>query len=162
MQKMSPIPIAINIRAARIPVRWTVRESHLPEIRDVNGRVLAPGRSERVFWPEVIQKHGVTELTEIEDPLDLRAQIFKAFNSNRSEATALNFLNRVGAWKATEEAIQESGAEGTYANVFYGHRQAIHFRVLPVTSEELWQDTEHWYKLLGSLRNPTKLRAEFK
>ena len=43
MQKMSPIsvvPIALRIRSARIPVRWSVRVST---------------QGERVFWPQVIE-----------------------------------------------------------------------------------------------------------
>jgi hypothetical protein len=147
MQKMSPIPIALHIRSARIPVRWTVRES-------VEG--------ERVFWPQVIETAGVTEIAEIEDPLDLRAQLFKMFNTNWNEDAALDFLESAGAWGAIEEDRREPWAKGTYVNVAFGHRDAVGLRVLPTTLEELRSDTGRWYRLLRTLSNPTKLKADFK
>jgi hypothetical protein len=158
---MSPISIALHIRSGRIPVQWRLRQHELYELRDVDRRVLAKGGSEMVFWPKVIEKAGILEVDEIEDPLDLRAEIFKTFNTNRTEDAALHFLHRVGAWKTVEGQSQESWAEGTYATVAYGHRQAIGLRVLPITVDELWQDVRYWYKLLG-VRNPTQLRTEFK
>jgi hypothetical protein len=163
---MSPIPsvpIALRIRSARIPVRWTVRESHRHEVCDVDGRVIDKGGVEKVFWPQVIEKAGIVEMTEIEDPLDLRVQLFRMFNTNRTESAALEFLNRVGAWQIVEDGgKQESWAEGTYANVTYGHRQVLGLRVVAVTLDDLLGDVKHWYRLLGTLRNPTKLQAEFK
>jgi hypothetical protein len=166
MQKMSPIPsvpIALRIRSARMPVTWTVRESYRPEVLAVDGRVIDKGGVERVFWPQVEGKWDMVEVTEIEDPLDLRVQLFKMYNTNRTEAAALDFLNRVGAWRIVEDGgKQESWAEGTYANVTYRHREILDVRVMPLTLEDLLGDVKHWYKLSGALRNPTKLQAEFK
>jgi hypothetical protein len=164
MQKMSPIQtvsIALHIRAARIPINWTVRESYQPEVRDVGGRVLAKRGVERVFWPQVKQKAGIVQVTEIEDPLERRIQLFKIFNKNRTEKAALDFLRCVGAWRAVEDNNRESWAEGTYANVSYGHRQAIGLRVLPTTLDGMLRETERWYKLLG-VDDPKRLEAEFK
>ena len=166
MLKMSPIsslPIALRIRAARIPVQWMVRESQRHEVRDVDGRVIDKGGVERVFWPQVIHSAGIVEVTEIEDPLDLRTQLFKLFHTNRTESAALDFLNRAGAWQIVEdEGKQEPWAKGTYAKVTYGHRQVFGLRVVAITLDDLLGDVKHWYRLIGALRNPTKLRAEFK
>jgi hypothetical protein len=147
MQKMSPIPIALNVRSARIPIRWTVRKTQ---------------DNEQLFWPQVVGKGGNVEATEIADPLSLRAQLFNLLNTDRSEGAALSFLNRVGAWRLWDGGNRESWAEGTYVNLNYGHRLAINGRVLPITLADLLRDTGHWYRLLGTLRNPVKLRAVFK
>ena len=166
MQKMSPIPsvpIALHIRAWRIPIRWTVRESFQPEVRDVDGRVLEEGGIERVFWPQVeTTKWGDTELEAIEEPLALRNQLFNLLNTNRTEKAALAFLDSVGAWMFhAGEPSQETWAAGTYVNVECGYRYAINLRVLPMAVDQLWEDTKHWYRLLSALRNPIKLRHEY-
>src|SRR5689334_11123186 len=97
MQKMSPIPsvpIALRIRAARIPVKWTVREHTIIETVDFDGRVIQKGGIERVFWPQVdIAKWGDVETREIENPLDVRNQLFHLFNSDWTEAGVLAFLD---------------------------------------------------------------------
>jgi hypothetical protein len=162
MQKMSPIAIALNIRSGRIPVRWTVREGHWAEGRGADGKLLWPGGKERVFWPEVIQTAGVVKVREIDEPLDLRARLFKAFNTNWSESTALDILDRVGAWRAAKATGNEQEPEGRRANVAYGHRLELNLCVSPVTLDQLRSDTERWYRLSGVLGNPAKLRAEFK
>lgn len=150
MQNMSPIPaipIALHIRAARIPVSWTVRVS-------IEG--------ERVLWPQVeTMKRGTLELSEIEDPLDRRIQLFRVFNTTRTEATALDFLHHIGAWRVVQDNIREEWAKGTYVDVAYRHRQAIGLRVLPTTLDEMLRDTERWYRLLG-VHSPKKVEAEFK
>src|SRR3954468_9844665 len=77
MQKMSPIQdvaITLRMRAARIPVKWTVRENE---------------EGERLFWPQVAK---FTEATDLENPLECRSMLFKALNRNRTEEAALNFL----------------------------------------------------------------------
>jgi hypothetical protein len=147
MKNMSPIPIALHIRAARIPVRWAARVS-------IEG--------ERVFWPQVeTTKWGTVELSEIEDPLDRRIQLFRVFNTTRTEAAALDFLHHIGAWRIVGDNTREEWAEGTYANVAYRHRHAVGLRVLPTTLADLLRETGRWYKLMG-IRNPKKLEAEFK
>lgn len=165
MQNMSPIPsvpIALHIRAARIPVHWTVRECPVEEVRDVGGRVLTKGGIERVFWPQVeTTKWGDVELVEIEDPLDRRNQLFKVFNTSKTEAAALDFLHHIGAWRIEKEISREEWAKGTYANVTFGHRQGIGLRALPVTLDEILRETGRWYRLLG-IHSPKKLEAEFK
>jgi hypothetical protein len=159
---MSPIPIALHIRAARIPIHWTVRDHLVVEVRDVHGRVLTEGGTERVFWPQVeTTKWGDVELAEIEDPLDRRIQLFKVFNRNRTEAAALDFLQHIGAWRIVAESNHEEWAKGTHANVTYGHREGIGLRMLPTTLPEILQATEGWYRLLGN-HNPKKLEAQFK
>src|SRR6266700_2294365 len=79
IQNMSPIQtfdIALDIRAGRIPVRWSVRDHHNPEVRDSSGKVLWKGEIERVCWPQVeLSKWGDAEVVEVESPLDLRAQL---------------------------------------------------------------------------------------
>jgi len=154
MQKMSPIPIAINIRAGRIPVNWTVREHPNP----------LDGAVERVFWPQAdATSWGDAEIAEIEDPLDLRNQIFRTFNTNWTEDSALDLLNRVGAWRIMQNGDrQEEWAKGMYANVAFGHRQAIGVRVEVMTLAEMRRDTDRWYRLLSSLQNPTRLRTEYR
>jgi len=165
MQKMSPIPsvpIALHIRAARIPIHWTVRECPVPEVSDLDGRVVAKGGVERVFWPHVEKtKSGEVELEEIEDPSYRRIRLFKILNTNRTEAAALDFLHLIGAWRTVEESTHEEWAKGTYANVTYGHRQGIGLRVLPITLDELFRETRRWYKLVG-IHDRKKLEAEFK
>lgn len=168
MQKMSPIPsvaLALHIRSARIPVHWTVRVSHEPEMRDFDGRVIAEAKTERVFWPQVETTNwGDVVLAEVEDALDLRNELFKMFNTNRTEEAALRFLNRVGAWRVEEGGDPKTWtwAQGTFANVTFGHRLAIGIRVVPSTLSEMLQYTEHWYRQVGILRNPTKLKAEYR
>jgi hypothetical protein len=165
MHKMSPIPtvpIALHIRAARIPIHWTVREHAVVEVSDLDGRVLTKGGVERVFWPQVEKtKWGDVELTEIEDPLKRRIHLFKIFNTNRTEAAALDFLHLIGAWRTVKESNHEEWAKGTHANVTYGHRRGIGLRVLPTTLDELLRETKRWYKLVG-IHNPKKLEVEFK
>ena len=165
MHKMSPIPtvpVALHIRAARIPIHWTVRECPVVEVRDADGRVLTEGGVERVFWPQVeTTKWGDVELTAIEDPLDFRIQLFRFFNVNKTEAAALDFLHDIGAWRTVSESHREEWAKGTYANVTYGHRQGIGLRMLPTTLPEILQATKGWYRLLGN-HNPKKLEAQFK
>jgi len=127
---MSPIPITITIRAGRIPVRWEVRPT-------VQG--------ERVFWPQVIEGE---DTVEIEDPLDLRKQLFRAFHTHTwNENAALAFLNRAGAWIAGPAVGREEWAEGTYTNVVFGRHDEINWRVRPVTLEEMRRDIKYWYEL---------------
>jgi hypothetical protein len=165
MHKMSPIPtvpIALHIRAARIPIRWTVRDHELHELRAADGRVISKGRIERVFWPQVeTTKWGDVELTEIADPLEFRIQLFRFFNISKTEAAALDFLQDIGAWRIVSEPNREEWAKGAYANVTYGHRQGVGLRMLPTTLPEILQATEGWYKLLGN-HNPKKLETQFK
>lgn len=67
---------------------------------DVDGRVIDKGGVERVFWPKIRKDQwDEAELDEIESPLDLRAQLFKIFNTSKSEDAVMGFLNRVGAWE---------------------------------------------------------------
>jgi hypothetical protein len=162
---MSPIPtvpIALHIRAARIPIRWTVRDHTLHEMRAADGRVLQEGGVERVFWPQVeTTKWGDVELTEIENPLEFRIKLFRFFNMNKTEAAALDFLQDIGAWRIVSETERERWAEGTYANVTHGHRKGVGLRMLPTTLPEILQAIEGWYRLLGN-HNPKKLEAQFK
>jgi hypothetical protein len=145
MQKMSPIPIAIKIRSARIPVRWQV----LVE------------KGKRVFWPQVIADEHTEE---IEDwtPLDLRASLFHTFNKNWNEDAALGFLNLIGAWAITGAGKREEWAQGTYTSVMFGHRDLVGLRVLPLPVEEMRSDVAYWYKLQTARHVLTKLQAEFK
>jgi hypothetical protein len=168
MHKMSPfptVPIALRIRAGRIPVSWTMRDDYHPEVRDVDGRVIERRRTERVFWPKVeTTKWGDAEVVDIEGPLDIRAQLFNIFNTNWNEKTALAFLEQVGAWRVANDGDPKTWtwAQGMFASVAYGHRQGLSIRVLPISSEDLRIETQYWYKLLGALKNPAKLRAVFK
>jgi len=137
---MSPIPIAIKIRSARIPVRWEIR-------------VATDG--ERVFWPQVIANEDTEEI-ENESPLDLRARLFHTFNTDWNETTALAFLNLVGAWQTTAAGDREEWAQGTYTNVTFGHRDEIGLRVLPVTLEDMQTEIDFWYKLQSARPGPTR------
>jgi len=163
---MSPIPsvpIALHLKAARIPIQWTVRESMSPEIRDIDGRVIAETTTENVFWPQVQKtKWNDVELTEIEDALDLRAQLFHIFNWNWTEQAVLAFLNRAGAWRIVDDGDETTWTAGTFATVAYGHREAVGIRVVPITLDEMRRETAYWYRLLCALSNPSKLRAAFR
>jgi hypothetical protein len=166
MQKMSPIStfeIALDIRAGRIPVRWTVRDSHRPEERDSSGRVIWKSEVERVFWPQVeLNKWGEAVVAEIEGPLDLRAHLFKAVNTNWSEKAVLAFLDRAGAWRILPAAREEEWAKGTYANVEFLHRYRTAVQILAVTVKELREEAEYWYRLLQCLGDPAKLKKAFR
>jgi hypothetical protein len=163
---MSPIPtfaIALEIRAGRIPVRWTARDHRVEELRDVEGRVLDKVRTERVLWPEVVTaKGGDTEVGELDGPLDLRAFLFKALNTNRSERAALAFLDRVGAWRIVPGGVPEVEvwAKGTYTRFAYRHRFALNMRVLPVPLDELWGEAEYWYQRQCLLGEPKKKKMK--
>ena len=165
---MSPIPcipIALRIRAGRIPVHWEIREHTIHEVRDVDGRVLTPGGIERVFWPQVQKtKWDDVEVDEVEDPLDLRNHLFHLFNAEWNELKVLAFLERVGAWRIVDDGDPriDVWAQGTFTDIVFAHREATGIRVLPITLEELRQETEYWYRLLGSLGNHSKLRSAFK
>src|ERR1039458_2164274 len=149
MTNMSPIPvfaIALEIQAGRIPVQWTAHDVPIHELRDVDGKVLTRAGTERVFVPKVkTTKWGDTELSDIDEPLDLRARLFKAFNTNWSEKSVLAVLEHVGAWKIGPGGVGQV-ADGTYANIAYRHRLAINVRVLPVTLDEVRGDVEYWYR----------------
>lgn len=121
----------------------------------MDGRVLDPGGSERVFWPEV---EPIAAVEEIEEPLDLRAQVFKAFNRDWSESTALDVLNSLGAWRT----VNANGLGSRCTKLAYGHRMELTICVLPITLAEMHSDIERWYKLLSALNDPTKLKSGFK
>jgi hypothetical protein len=163
MSPISTFAIALEIRAGRIPVRWTARDHRVEELRDVDGRIIGKGRTERVLWPEVeTAKGGDTEVSELDGPLDLQASLFKALNTNRSEKAALAFLDRGGAWRMVDGGVPEAEvwAKGTYTRFAYRHRLALNMRVLPVTLDELWGEAEYWYRLQCSLGEPKKLKKE--
>jgi hypothetical protein len=161
MQNMSPIPIALRIKAARIPVHWTVRVSTSPELLDADGETLYPEKKERVFWPQVEKTSwGDVELEEIEDPLLMRIRLLKLFHADRTEEAALQFLQTIGAWRVIQEEREESFAAGTYANITFGHRRLIGLRALPTTLDELLKETSHWYKLIG-VKSREKLEAHY-
>ena len=165
MQKMSPIPpfaIALDIHAGRIPVHWTARDHQVEEVRDVEGRVLTKGGTERVFWPEVeTTKSGDTAMQEIEDPSDFRAALFHALNTKWSESAALSILNRVGAWQIwTEDGGEREWQKGGFARIAYRHRSEIMVRVLPVELESMQRSTQYWYDLLSSPDKPKDARLK--
>jgi hypothetical protein len=167
MQNMSPIQtfsIALEIRAGRIPVRWTARDHHVTEVQDANGRVLMKGGTERVLWPEVeTTKWGDTAIQDIDDPSDIRAALFHALNTNWSEGTALALLNRVGAWRiGIEDGTEQEWQKGTFASVAYRHRSAFRVRVLPVELDDMRRTALYWYDLLGSPKDSAKQRAAFR
>lgn len=166
MHKMSPIssiPIALHIRAWRIPIDWTVRESCRPQLKDVDGRILDEGGIERVYCPRLANNRwGKIEPTEIENPLELRVQLFKMLNAGPREEAVLAFLNSVGAWRVIQEDRHESWTEGSHSDLMFGHRQITGMRALPLTLEDFRHDAKEWYGLLGVLHNPAKLKAEFR
>lgn len=170
IQKMSPIPtfpIELRIKAGRIPVRWEVRETEGLEIRGTEGKVISKRKTERIFWPRVVEtKWGDVKVREIDNPVDLRQELFRLANTNKSEEAALRFLNAVGAWRLSNygDPAIDVWARGTFASgVVFGHREILRVRVEPVTLAELLSDTEHWYRLLSSLRrNPVVIKSAFK
>ncbi len=168
---MSPIPIALNIRSGRIPVKWSVVTLPVHEVRDVDGTVLQEPGTERVFLPQVVKKAGMVELADIDvnkGEADLRTQLFKAINTNWTEEAALRFLNRVGAWQIVEdnsprhEWPKNRTRDGMYFSATYRHRRIKTSRVVPTTLADLKSDAEFWYKRLGALRSPTRLRANLR
>jgi len=167
MQNMSPMPpfaIALEIRAGRVPVQWTARDHHVEEVRDIDGRVLTKGGTERVLWPKVeTTKWGDTVMQEIEDPSDIRAALFHSLNTKWTESGALSILNRLGAWQVWNEDGQEQDwQKGTFARIAYRHRAEIKVRVLPVELDDMRRTTQYWYDLLGSPKNSAKLKAAFR
>jgi hypothetical protein len=163
MSPISTFSVAVEIRPGRIPVRWTVRDHHIDEVRNVDGRVIEKGRNERVFWPQVeATKRGDVKTHEIEDPTDLRAVLFKAFRTNWEEKSILAFLDRIGAWQVVTDDRRETWAKGRYANVAYRHRLLLNARVLPVTLHEVQRETDYWYQILGLLGNHAKLKEKVK
>jgi len=164
MRKMSPLPavsIAVRIRAWRIPVSWAVVESTRPELIDFDGRIVDKGGTERLFWPTVLRNRwNEIELLEIENPLDLRVKLFKVLNNNRSEDGALAFLNSVGAWDGRR--LGHQWEDGTFVNISFGHRQVFGLRIIPFTLDGFFGDASRWYELLKALRNPKKLKIEFR
>jgi len=116
-----------------------------------------------VFWPQVVTtaKTGDAVVSDLEDPLELRAVLFRSLNTKWSERTAQEFLDRVGAWRIVPGGVPENWAEGTYATIAFRHRFAVGVRVLPVTLDELRTETAYWYGLLGPLGNSAKMKKAF-
>jgi hypothetical protein len=166
MQKMSPIPsfaITLDIRAGRIPVRWTIRDAKIVEQRDIDGRVIVAAAVQRVFWPQVqtIGKSHDAVVNDLEDALELRTALFRSLNARWNEESALALLNKVGAWRIEPSGVREHWLEGTYATLAFRHRPAFGCRVVPVTLEDIQRDTEYWYGLLGTLGNTAKMKKAF-
>lgn len=166
MQKMSPIQtfeIALDIRAGRIPIRWTVRDYEKPEVSDPSGRVISKGEVGRLFWPQVEKtRWGGVEVTEIDGPLDLRAQLFKAVNTNWNENAVLGFLDRVGAWSIYPSEREEEWAKGRYANVEFLHRRTDLVEIIALTDRELRTEVKRWYRLLQMLDDSARLKKAFR
>jgi hypothetical protein len=152
MTKMSPIktfPIALHIKAARIPVTWTIRESRTDDLLDASGKVLRKAKTERVFWPQVERtKWNDVELQEIENPLDLRAEMFRMVTSITEEA-ALKILRSIGAWSVEkgDPALRSSFPE-RYADIAFGHRFILNAHIREVTLDEMREDIKRWYRLM--------------
>jgi hypothetical protein len=166
-QKTAPIStfaIKLWIKAGRIPVRWEVRESHRPEVRDQTGRVVSKKETERLFWPQVEEtKWRDVEISEIENPSDLRAELFRMFRTNKTEEAALRFLNKIGAWRLEEvkgDPTAWTWARGTFVSGTFGRRHTLNAHVVPFTLEELLDETQYWYEILATISSPSKLKAK--
>jgi len=146
-------PIAVELRFLGIPTRWVPREERIS--------------GEREMVPMVSQHIG-RRFARIGDPDEIRKRFFKL---KHDEDSALSFLNEVGVWSAVEDHHLTAWTDGTLrsGNVSVGINEMLllgafgyrYFagRALPVTVERLWTEKEHWR---GLLRNPAKLRAEFR
>ena len=133
-------------------MQWAVRELHHDQLLDHNGRVISPRRIERTFWPKVIKPaHVYPEIAEIEDALDCRAELFRLLNKNPTEGAALQFLERIGAWRIQklESTSVHVWAKGTFVDIDFGHRFALGMHVAPLTLDEIISDASHWYKILS-------------
>ncbi len=116
----------------------------------------------------MVSQHTERKPARIVNPDEIRKRFFKL---KHDEDSALNFLNEVGVWSAVEDQHLRTWSDGTLRSGNtsvginemllvggFGYRYLVG-RALPVTVERLRQEQEHWRALL---RNPAKLRAEFR
>jgi len=140
---MSHLPISIELRLLRIPTRWFLSEEKylMPEL-DHAGRKLEP---------------------ILDDPGDLRTEFLKLPHNATS---ALKFLEKIGVWSAWKVRTITSAdsrvgtpIRGHSLDGAFGHRYLNGLGVLPLTTEELWEEQAYWRKLL--LKNLSPLRSKF-
>ena len=136
---MTRIPIAIEVRFLRVPIRWTLRKETLS--------------GAWMLVPEISQDME-RKLTPIGNPWELRNQFFRM---KHDEKAAFEFLNQVGVWRAHADPHVSASAGRMLLSGAFGHR-LFFGRALPLTLEELWSHQNHWANLL---RTPSQLRAEF-
>jgi hypothetical protein len=149
---MSRIRFSIEPRFLRIPTNW-VRYKGVAYDEDGKGTGRFVERTEYFFAPEVDHR-ALPEL--IEDPWKLRNDFLKM---KHSEDAALQFLSKIGVWKAVDGQEPQSNLPKTALAGNFGLRW-FHGCARPLTLEELWADQEHWKELL-SRDGRAKLRAKF-
>lgn len=166
MSPISSVPVALRVRAGKIPVEWMIRELPVMEVRDVEGRVIQKEGVERVFCPVVkttkwgwVQPEGVKE---IEGPLELRNELLRMFHTDWNEGAVLSFLERVGAWKLYDSQERGPDKRTFVSNVTFRHRQVLGGRVPEVSMSDLQAEVKHWHRLLDSLHSPVKVQKVFK
>lgn len=167
MSTIPTFPIALEINARRIPVRWTIREASEPEVQGVDGRVLSKAKTVTVLWPQVVlNKWGEAEPVEIEDPLGIRSALFRELKAGWAAEAVVKILDEVGAWAVdpvwdARDEQRHTYAKGTFATITSGHRYLGRIQVRGVALDDVKRETERWYRLVCLLDDPSKLKKAY-
>jgi hypothetical protein len=96
------------------------------------------------------------KFTTIENPWEIRTQ-FQGLK--HTEKAAIEFLNRVGVWKAVAQHSVSAASAGKMLLAGSFGYETFFGRALPITLEELWAESSLWKNHL--LSDEDRLRAEF-